>query len=99
MKKKVLALIIFAIFFETNAFAVQYSDTARFTQGAGKVFTAPFLAPMDILKGAFSPFPPVGIVQGAITGTSRTVGTLLSGLWDMAGAAAPYAKYAFPFFL
>jgi hypothetical protein len=81
------------------AHAVEYSDTARFTQGFGKVITAPFQAPIEIVQGMFTPFPPYGIVKGALSGTYHTVTGLLGGLWDMAGAAAPYAKYAFPAFL
>ena len=75
----------------------EYSDTSRFVQGTQKVFLAPFQAPFDILQGLAD--PPFGIVRGALTGTYKTVTYLMSGLWDMAGAAAPYAKYVFPFFL
>ena len=81
----------------TSLWAVEYSDTSRFVQGFTEVLTAPFYLPMDVLQKTFSQFPPVGAVEGALTGTYRTVTTLMKGLFDMAGAAAPYAKYAFPF--
>ena len=74
--------------------AAEYSDTARFVQGFSKIITAPFYAPVGVLKGIFTPFPPVGVISGALAGTYQTVTGLMSGLWDIAGAAAPYAKYA-----
>jgi len=99
LRKKVGFFILVFLTVNTAAFAVEYSDTARFMQGFGKVFSAPFSAPIEILQGAFSGFPPLGIIQGALSGTYHTVTGLVGGLWDMAGAAAPYAKYAFPFLL
>lgn len=80
-------------------YAEEYSDTSRFVQGFTKVVTAPFYAPVEIIQKSFTQVPPIGTINGAITGVYHTVATLMSGLFDMAGAAAPYAKYAFPFLL
>ncbi|MBI4388131.1 MAG: hypothetical protein HY582_03725 [Candidatus Omnitrophica bacterium] len=77
-----------------SIFAAEYSDTSRFMQGFTKVIASPFYAPKEIIQKTFTQMPPIGTVNGAITGVFRTVTTLMSGLFDMAGAAAPYAKYA-----
>lgn len=101
VRQKFIGVILLAACFAAPSFgwAEEYSDTARFVQGFGKVVTAPFQAPIDVVQGLFSPFPPFGVAKGALTGTYKTVTGLMGGLWDMAGAAAPYARYAFPFFL
>ena len=70
------------------------NDTARFTQGIGKVVGSVFQLPIELLSKSFSQMPPIGIINGALTGTYKTVTGLAGGLWDIAGAAVPYAKYA-----
>jgi len=90
----IIIFFIFFLAFGVTAQAVEYSDTSRFMQGFGKVVSAPFQLPMHLLQKSFTQAPPIGILNGAIGGTTKTVSSLMSGLWDMAGAAAPYAKYA-----
>ncbi len=85
--------ICFLVFL-APAYAVEYSDTSRFMQGFGKVVSAPFQLPAHLLQKSFTQAPPIGILNGAVGGTAKTVSYLMSGLWDIAGAAAPYAKYA-----
>ncbi len=95
LPKWVLILLCFIVLNQTSpAFAAEYSDTSRFMQGFTKVMVSPFYAPKEIIQKTFTQMPPIGTVNGAITGVFRTVTTLMSGLFDMAGAAAPYAKYA-----
>lgn len=90
----IVVFIICFLTYSSSAYAVQYSDTSRFTQGFGKVLAAPFQLPAYLLQKSFTQAPPIGILNGAIGGTYKTVSSLMSGVWDMAGAAAPYAKYA-----
>jgi len=97
LKRIVLTLFVFFCLVSPLK-AEDYSDTSRFIQGFGKILSAPFYLPSEVLTKTFTQFP-FGVVGGALTGTYRTTTTLMGGLWDMAGAAAPYAKYAFPFFL
>lgn len=98
-KKAWLLIILFFVVQSNPAWAVEYSDTSRFVQGFTKVVAAPFHAPVEVAKGLFTPFPPTGVVYGAGVGVFKTVTGLLGGVFDMAGAAAPYAKYAAPFML
>lgn len=97
MRKTIFGCVLFMMslfLVSSNADAAVYNDTARFTQGFGKVLTSAFQLPVQLISKSFSQAPPIGIINGALTGTFRTVTGLMSGVWDMAGAAAPYAKYA-----
>ena len=97
MRKFILIFAFLAIvsaLINSQAHAAVYQDTARFTQGFQKIFGSVFQLPIELVTKSFSQAPPIGIINGALTGTYKTVSSLMSGLWDMAGAAAPYAKYA-----
>ena len=98
MLKKTCVCLLLIFFLVSPVWAANYSDTSRFVQGIGKIFAAPFYLPSEVLGKTFNEFP-FGAVHGAVTGTYRTTMSLMGGVWDMAGAAAPYAKYAFPFLL
>ena len=91
---KVKILLFCFVLVSTNLYAAEYSDTSRFMQGFGKVISAPFYLPIQVVQKTFTQWPPFGTISGAVGGTVQTVTTLMSGLWDIAGAAAPYAKYA-----
>ena len=98
MPNKIVICLSVVFLFASPLRAEDYSDTSRFVQGFGKILVAPFYTPSEVLAKTFTQFP-FGVVNGALTGVYKTTTTLMSGIWDMAGAAAPYAKYVFPFFL
>ena len=74
------------------------ADTNRFTYGFQRVLLAPFQIPVQTFQGAMYGPPLFGIVSGVLTGTVQTLTDLVGGVFDMAGAAAPLAKYGL-FFL
>lgn len=80
---------------------------AGFFSGLAQTVLAPLEIPKAILQGGLNP---VGMVGGALTGTTRAVVGVVGGLGQMAQgtastavqaaqAAAPYAKYAPLFFI
>lgn len=96
MKRKALVwLILFQLIFPAPSFAlVRASDTNRFTIGFMRIVTAPFQMISETLNGALSGPPLFGVVNGVLNGTIQTVANIVGGTFDMAAAAAPYAKYA-----
>ena len=99
MLKKIFGL--FLVLLITAPFplfsASVFRDANRFQYGAQRAFAAPFQIPVQMFRGtAYGPLV-TGTVGGALYGTFRTFGDLMSGAFDMAAAAAPYAKYALLF--
>ena len=94
-KPKLWALILVVLILTPSPlFASVYSDTNRFTYGFQRAVMAPFQIPLQAMRGtAYGPIL-VGTVGGVLKGTFMTVGDLVGGSFDMAAAAAPYAKYA-----
>ena len=93
--RAVICLILILVLFPAPLFAQSvYQDTNRFTYGFKRVLAAPFQIPIQMLQGTLYGPPVVGTLGGVLLGTSRTVGDLIGGVFDMAAAAAPYAKYA-----
>ena len=97
-RRSFLCFLIVFVLSASPLRAEDYSDTSRFVQGFGKVLAAPFYLPSEIIQKTFSEFP-LGVINGTLGGVYRMSSMLVSGIFDMAGAAAPYAKYVFPFFL
>ena len=95
MIRKILVLILTLVLLSSAAYAASpYQDTNRFAYGFKRVFAAPFQIPIRTIQGTlYGPFI-VGTVSGILQGTFSTVGELAGGVFDMAAAAAPYAKYA-----
>ena len=95
LKPKLWALILVVlILMPSPLFASIYGDTNRFTYGFQRAVMAPFQIPLRAMYGtAYGP-PFVGTLGGVLQGTFRTVGDVVAGGFDMAAAAAPYAKYA-----
>ena len=93
-RKIVIGLLVFLILLPTPLFAVVASDTNRFIYGFQRLFLAPFQLPYQLLQGTFYGPPVVGTLQGAFLGTFQTLSGVVGGVFDMAAAAAPYAKYA-----
>lgn len=61
--------------------------------GIGHLLAAPFELPVNVLNGAVRGPPLLGLVQGALVGTARTLAHLWVGTTRLAVGAAPYAKY------
>ena len=69
-------------------------DTNRFSYGFQRILLAPFRIPIHTYQGTMYGPPLIGTLGGVLTGTVRTVTDMVGGAFDMAAAAAPYAKYA-----
>ncbi len=96
MKFRLIAFILMlSVLLPTPLFAASlYRDTNRFAYGFQRAVMAPFQIPLQAMQGtAYGP-PLVGTLGGVLRGTFRTLGDVLGGGFDMAAAAAPYAKYA-----
>jgi hypothetical protein len=96
LKPKLIVFILMLSFLlPSPLFAASvYQDTNRFAFGFQRVVMAPFQIPLRAMEGtAYGPML-VGTVGGVLKGTFRTVGDVVGGSFDMAAAAAPYAKYA-----
>ena len=93
-RKIVVGLIVFLILLSVSSFAAAASDTSRFVYGFQRLLLAPFQLPYQLFQGTFYGPPVVGTLQGAFVGTFQTLSGVVGGVFDMAAAAAPYAKYA-----
>ena len=94
--RKISALALFLVlsFAPLSHTASLQQDTNRFSAGFKRVIGAPFQIPYQALRGTFYGPPGIGTIGGVLQGTFTTVGELAGGAFDMATAAAPYAKYA-----
>jgi hypothetical protein len=95
MKRKlIIGMIALSLFVPANLFAQSlYRDTNRFSSGAQRLLLAPFQIPIQTFLGTARGPLVMGTLGGVLTGTFRTVGDLIGGVFDMGAAAVPYAKY------
>lgn len=95
MKSRILVLILITLtFLPAPLFAENlYRDTNRFAGGFQRVVMAPFRIPLAAMRGT-AQAPILGTMVGVLGGAVQTVGDVVGGGFQMAGAAAPYAKYA-----
>ena len=77
-----------------SAFAGIDRDTGRFMFGFQRVILSAFQMPFQMIQGTINGPIGVGTVQGIVGGTIQTVTDMVGGVFDMAAASAPYAKYA-----
>jgi len=75
------------------AFAGAGRDASLIMRGVGKTVGSVFQLPITMLASSTTAFP-FGLLGGAVLGTFKAVGGTLSGAFDIARGAAPYAKYA-----
>lgn len=61
-------------------------------RGVFKTVGAAFQVPVGVLSNSTTAFP-FGMVFGAVEGTVKAVSGTVSGAWDIARGAGPYAKY------
>ena len=96
MKRKVIALLLLFLMTlpSTLLAASVYQDTNRFAYGFKRVMMAPFQIPIQTAQWTMHGPLVTGTVSGVLMGTFQTVGDMVGGMFDMAAAAAPYAKYA-----
>lgn len=93
--KLIVLVLVFSMFLPSSLFAASvYQDTNRFAYGFQRVVMAPFQIPLRAMEGTTYGPMFVGTVGGVLKGTFRTLGDVVGGSFDMAAAAAPYAKYA-----
>jgi hypothetical protein len=72
-----------------------YADsTAYLFRGLARTLATAFEIPKTVLGMTASSLSPVGLVEGVLSGTMKTVGGLLGASQDLVRGAAPYAKYA-----
>lgn len=94
MKKTVLILSALILLLCAGPLPAARADSVGYlARGVGKVLTSVFCIPADMIKDSGRVMFPFGLLTGAVKGTARTVGGLLSGATDIARGAAPYAKY------
>ena len=97
MKLKLAAYLLICLallpapLFAASGFA---QDTNRFSYGFQRILLAPFRIPIHAYQGTMYGPPLIGTLSGVLTGTVRTLTDVVGGTFDMAAAAAPYAKYA-----
>jgi hypothetical protein len=63
-------------------------------QGTAKTLLSAFEIPRTMLQHSQQMMFPFGLVTGSVVGAARTVTGTLSGVFDLARGAAPFAKYA-----
>lgn len=88
----IVLCMIFLGAFSGLAFAID--TTPQFVRGFGNILTGVFQLPAQVLYQSFTKPPIVGTVYGVFTGTYLTLTQVVGGVFDMAMATAPYAKYA-----
>ena len=92
MKRLLVTVIVMGALLTLAQEPVYADSLGLLMRGLGKTVGAAFMIPAGMLANSTKAFP-FGIVAGALIGSVNTVGTLLSGVVDMARGAAPYAKY------
>jgi len=70
------------------------SSAGYLMRGTAKTFLSAFEIPRTMLQHSQQVMFPFGLVTGTVVGAARTVTGTLSGVFDLARGAAPYAKYA-----
>ncbi len=70
------------------------TSEALLMRGTGKALGAAMSIPAGMMAGAARGGFPFGMIGGILQGTFSAVGNVVSGAFDLARGAAPYAKYA-----
>jgi hypothetical protein len=96
MAKKIVCYLLLSLFLcAQSAWAVvDPRDTSRFMYGFQKILSSTIQLPLQTIQSTLRGPIGLGTVQGVLTGTAGTVTNMVGGLFDMAAASAPYAKYA-----
>lgn len=95
--KKVIFIVIFAVCLSSgpaSAFAANPAkDLSLILRGTVKTLGAVLSIPHSMLVHSTKTMFPFGLVTGAVAGSFRAIGGTMSGAFDLARGAAPYAKY------
>ena len=92
LKKNLWAPVFLGLMLASSIRPAYADSMGLIFRGAAKTVAAAFQIPAGMIQGSTQAFP-LGLVAGAVTGTFKTIGGVLSGGLDMARGAAPYAKY------
>jgi len=76
------------------AIADDAENIAGFANGFTRILSSAFQLPIKLATDTLTQPFPLGILYGVVDGTVSTVTNLVGGTFEMAAAAAPYAKYA-----
>ena len=72
------------------------SAHADIIRGLTKIVAGVLTVPVSVLAGTFNGPPIIGTLAGAFSGTINGVGSVLSGVLDVASSAIPLAKAVAP---
>ena len=72
---------------------------ADIVRGIEKIISGALAIPMSTLSGTFNGPPIIGTLLGAVRGAFTGVGSVLSGVLDVASSAIPIAKAVAPFLI
>ena len=72
---------------------------ADIIRGVGKIISGVLAIPMSTLAGTFNGPPIIGTLAGVVNGAFNGVGSVLSGVLDVASSAIPLAKAVAPFLI
>ena len=96
MRKKIIACFLILLFLSPSCLfgIVDSRDTNRFMYGFQRLVFSAFQLPFQVVQGTLNGPIGLGTVQGVLVGATQTVTNIVGGVFDMAAASAPYAKYA-----
>ena len=72
---------------------------ADIIRGLTKIVAGVLTVPASVLAGTFNGPPIIGTLAGAFSGTINGVGSVLSGVLDVASSAIPIAKAVAPYLI
>ena len=94
MRRKILKWVLVLLLLCPETLLAMAGDTTRFASGFQRLLLSAFQLPFQTVNYTLNSPIGVGTVEGLLVGTVRTVSDMVGGVFDMAAAAAPYAKYA-----
>lgn len=89
-----LVLTLAWIYQPQPALASDARNVALVFRGVAKTVLSIFQVPAGMMQDSTRVMFPFGLVTGAVTGSIKTLVGTMSGVFDIARGAAPYAKYA-----
>lgn len=94
MKRRFFILLMLFFCLTAATAPPAHANPALLARGVSRVLTSAFQIPISMLQDSTRVLFPFGLVTGAVRGTVRTLGGMISGASDLIRGGAPYAKYA-----